>query len=301
MTEPPSPTPRCPPPPPPALGSDGHKGLAGRCLCFAGSRQMPGAALLVARAAQRAGAGLVRMACLDEGLLTILPVGAPEAVLLDLSGSRLESTDLACLDEHARLAGPGFGQTPRARRMVATLLGSPRPSPLVLDADALNLVAGTPEALRDCTAPRLLTPHPGEARRLLESEIPGDDAGRLECARRLAQRTASVVCLKGHHTVVTDGERSYVNRSGNPGLATAGSGDVLAGILVAYLARAQCVAGPQGTPDLFDVACAGVYVHGRAADLVAQRLGERALVASDVIEALGPAQREVDPSGPTAP
>jgi len=280
----------------PGLPRDAHKGDAGRCLCVVGSAGMPGAAILVARAAQRAGAGLVVVGCLDPGLFTVIPPAAPEAVLLDLSAAfACEGRAAPGAGEllsrrvpHALLVGPGIGDDARARALVPVFLGVRAGAPRVLDADALNALDGEPERLREACGPTVVTPHPGEAARLAGREVPRDDEGRVAFALELAARTGAIVCLKGAGTVVADAEHATVNRTGNPGMATAGSGDVLAGILVAYLARA----GGDFTP--FDAAALAVHVHGVAGDLAAARLGERAVVASDLIACLPDAQRVVE-------
>lgn len=282
---------------PPRLARDAHKGDAGRLLCLCGSAAYPGAAILVARAAQRAGAGLVTVGCLDAGLSAVIAGAAPEAVNLDLSATvdlvanRLPR-ELARRHDHARVVGPGLGATQRTRVLVRTLLAEESSrAPMVLDADALNVVAGELELLRGARVPLVLTPHPGEAARLLELDaLPRDDEGRAECARELARRTGAVCCLKGHATIVTDGERLVRNTTGNPGMATAGAGDVLAGILGAYL----CQVRDAGSYDAFDAAVCAVHVHGRAGDLAAAELGERALVASDLVRFLPAAQRELE-------
>lgn len=273
---------------PPALPSDAHKGDAGRVLCLAGSRRMPGAAALVARAAQRGGAGLVTLAALDPELLASVPCRAPEAVWIEPGDEEPAEVLVARADDVA-LAGPGLGATERTRRWVEGLL-SVWSRALVLDADALNVLAGEPERIRDRTerSACVLTPHPGEAARLLGRPVPRDGAGREAAARELARRSGAVVCLKGAGTVVTDGERAEVNESGNPGLATAGAGDVLAGLLAAYLAAVNA----RWTS--FDAARAAVHAHGRAGDLAAAELGRRALIASDLLDALPRAQRELE-------
>ncbi|MEM7306755.1 MAG: NAD(P)H-hydrate dehydratase [Planctomycetota bacterium] len=285
------------PRPLPELPADAHKGTAGRALCVAGSRAMPGAAVLVARAAQRAGAGLVSMACLDPSLLSVLPVAAPEAVLVEaydellLSAEHSVDTLLDLRSSHARLVGPGLGDDERARFLVRGLLASDFAGPLALDADALNALDGEPERVQAAGGPVVLTPHPGEAARLAglsPADMPRDDGGRGELARGLAARSGAVVCLKGRRTVVTDGERLYHNETGNAGMATAGSGDVLSGILVGYLARA---AAARSELDALELARLAVHVHGRAGDLAASELGPSAVVASDLIRFLPAAQR----------
>lgn len=293
-----------PPAMPPRLAEDGHKGDAGRLLLVAGSRWMPGAALLAARAAQRGGAGWVAVAALDGVLDTLLPLAAPEAVLVPLHAAegragdgpkRTLAAELLHVQSRARAIGPGLGMEPRARALVEAALSLGGPA--VLDADGLNAFQGRPEQLRVLAGPLVLTPHPGEAARLLGRPVPRDGEGRVTAALDLARTTGAVVVLKGKGTVVAEvrvaeargGEpRHWVNTTGNPGMATAGSGDVLAGLLGAYL----CRLGPGF--DAFAAAAAAVWVHGRAGDLAASRLGQRALCASDLLDHLGPAQLALD-------
>lgn len=286
---------------PPPLAPDAHKGEAGTVLALSGCETMPGAALLAARAAQRGGAGLVAQGCLDANLLLLVPLAAPEAVLVDLSecfdrsGRVLADARARLLERRATsvLVGPGLGGGARTRALVELALEL-FCVPLVLDADALNVFAGEPERLRAARAPLVLTPHPGEAARLLGRSVGRASAERVAAARELAQRTGALVCLKGAGTlVVAPGGEPWRNSSGNPGLATAGAGDVLAGLLAAYLARCGAPASAW-TP--LDAARAAVFVHGRAGDLAAARLGQRALIASDVIDALAAAQRELEAS-----
>lgn len=285
----------------PALPVDAHKGTAGRVLCVVGSRTMPGAAILVARAAQRAGAGLVCVGALDAELFLTLPVAAPEAVLVDLTAafptdgapSAGAERRLLARDPHARLVGPGIGDDGRAREVVARALeGNGRP--LVIDADGLNALDGRPERLAERPeepgSALVITPHPGEAERLLGAPVPRDDAGRRAAAATLAGRARAICVLKGHGTVVSDGERSWCCATGNPGMATAGAGDVLAGILVAYLALAERPFAPHFSA--WDATRLAVHVHGLAGDLAARELGARALVASDLVRFLATAQRE---------
>jgi NAD(P)H-hydrate epimerase len=277
---------------PPRLAEDAHKGTAGCVLSLCGSREMPGAAVLVARGAIRAGAGLVTAGCLDVNLMGVLPVAVPEVVLKDLT--RL--SDLPFLletgDFHAVVAGPGTGTSGRGAELARHLLHAGLTCPLVLDADALNNLAGEPEAMRGHAGPLVITPHPGEARRLLGAEVPADGAGRVRCARELSERTGAIVCLKGAGTVVAHGTTVYVNDTGNPGMATAGAGDVLTGVLGAYLALCATGDHPDWTP--FDAACAAVRAHGFAGDLAAAHLGQRALVATDLVTWLAGAQKRLE-------
>jgi NAD(P)H-hydrate epimerase len=278
---------------PPALPDDAHKGDAGRVLVLAGSRLMPGAALLVARGAARGGAGLVTVGCLDPSLLAILPVALPEAVLLDLARLGELSFALEAGGHHAVVAGPGTGRGGRGAELARLLVRAELSLPLVLDADALTNLAGDPEALRAHRGPLVITPHPGEARALLGREVPRDQEGRVEAARELAARAGAVVCLKGAGTVVTDGELVYVNDTGNWGMAKGGSGDVLSGIVAAYLAHPAL---RSDSPDwtAFDAAASAVRAHGLAGDLAAAHLGRRAMIPSDLLTWLGPAQKRLE-------
>jgi len=254
---------------------------------------MPGAAVLVARSAQRAGAGLVTLGYTSENLRTIVPIAAPEAILLDLTHAVeddrfVAEPELSSRQDHARVIGPGMGRSSTTRLIVEHVVASSFTGPLVLDADALNVLDRDLERVRAHRGDLVLTPHPGEAARLLGREIERDARSRLEAARELSRRSRGIACLKGHGTVVTDGERVYVNTTGNPGMATAGAGDVLSGIMVAYLAL--CATREEPTWTAFDAAAAAVHVHGLAGDIAAERLGRRSLIASDLIEHLSLAQ-----------
>jgi NAD(P)H-hydrate epimerase len=156
-------------------------------------------------------------------------------------------------------------------------------APLVIDGDALTMLAhtGRPPARRAVT---VLTPHPGEAARLLGRPVPADESGRIEAARAISSRYGAICSLKGHRTVVAEAERVYVNDTGNPGMATAGAGDVLAGICVAWIARVVTTKSANWTA--FDAVASAVRVHGRAGDIASDRLGARSVIASDLIDAL---------------
>jgi NAD(P)H-hydrate epimerase len=256
---------------------------------------MPGAAQLAVHAALRAGVGLVTLGVFQRELIAIVSSAVPEATYLDLSRSKYLFTarlprEIEDHQHDVRVVGPGLGQGGQTRELVRCLLSCVFEGPLVVDADALNVVGEASEVLSEHVGPVVITPHPGEAERLLGRSIPDDDEGRSDCARELAQRTGAVCAIKGRHTVIAYGERLHVNQTGNPGMATAGSGDVLCGILGAYLARAVRV----GEVDPFEVACAAVHVHGLAGDLAAETLGRRALMASDLIAHLPAAQQSLE-------
>jgi NAD(P)H-hydrate epimerase len=169
--------------------------------------------------------------------------------------------------------GPGLGNTPGVAHLVAALLKNTRCA-LVLDADALNVLAGKTESLRGRSIPPVLTPHPGEFARLIGSTIAAVQGNRRELAARFAGDHGIVLVLKGHESVITDGQRTVINSTGNPGMATGGSGDVLAGLIAALL-------GQKLAP--FEAAQLGAHIHGLAGDLAYSHLGGQSLIATDLI------------------
>lgn len=277
---------------PPPLAPDAHKGDAGRVLCLAGSQAYPGAAQLCAAGAVRGGAGLVTLGVFDPMIVPVVAAAVPEATYLDLSRTRdlligKLPKEVAEHPHDVRVAGPGLGQGVGTRALVQCLIEDPFAGPLVLDADALNVLTEQIEAAASHPGPVLLTPHPGEATRLLGRPIPREAAGREEAAQQLAERAGAICVLKGRGTVVSDGTDCWTCQSGNPGLATAGSGDVLTGLLGAF----ACAIGDDYAA--FEAARAAVEVHARAGDLAAAELGQRGLAARDLIRYLPAAQLEV--------
>lgn len=266
-------------PKPPSRPPDAHKGTAGLVLVVAGSRGMAGAAALVGNAALRAGAGLVRIATPDAALDTVAAL-APCCTTAPLPDdgaclcAEAAETVLALADGQDAVAlGPGLGQAPAVGSVVRAVLKGVE-IPVVLDADGLNAIAAdAAETIARARNGLILTPHPGEAARLLGSSAQDIQADREAAAERLAGLGA-VAVLKGAGTVVCDGQRIYVNETGNPGMATAGAGDILAGMMAAFLAA--------GMP-LFEAAVLAVWAHGRAGDLAAERLGILGLTAMDLL------------------
>ena len=265
-----------------------HKVDFGRVLLVASSPGMTGAATLAAEATLRAGAGMVLVAC-PEGLNPILEVKLTASMTLPLPetregtlGRRGGREILALSEKWSTLAvGPGLSNHPETRDLVLSLLPKWR-GEIVVDADALNHVATNPGILKRCRDRLVITPHPGEFSRLTgtpKSEIQKDRAKR---AAGFAKKFGVITVLKGQGTVVTDGERAYTNRTGNPGMATAGSGDVLTGVIAGLLAQ-----GIQA----FDAACLGVHLHGLAGDLGAKEVGEISLTAEDILTYLPAAFR----------
>lgn len=246
-----------------------HKGDFGRVLVVAGSATMFGAAVLCARSVMRAGAGLVRVA-LPKELISLLPLAVPEATTSD----RRRATLRRHLDESdAVVVGPGLSVSAAVVGLVEAVIKQAS-APVVLDADALSVLAPLAAPLA-CEAPTVLTPHPGEAARLLGCTAREVQADRVGAVAELCERSGAVVVLKGAGTLVADGQRLFTNRTGNPGMATGGSGDVLSGLLGALLARGL---------GAFDAACLAVHVHGAAGDRACRDRGADGVIASDLCE-----------------
>ena len=262
-----------------------HKGTFGTVIVVGGCGTMIGAPALCARAALRSGVGLVKIACPPSILphvLTIEP-SATGIALPSEPGEAIAQLEQADPHHKAVLAvGPGLGTSAVRGELIEALLNGRRP--VVLDADGLNLLAKRVEQQADpprITAPLLLTPHPGEYRRLAEAlrlnADPIDADERGHAASLLARRFNATVVLKGQHTVISDGENVAINPTGNPALATAGSGDVLTGLIASLIAQGM-------TP--FDAAQLGAYLHGKAADQWAQQHGNRGLRAIELADQL---------------
>ena len=246
---------------------------------------MIGAPALAGLAALRSGAGLVELA-VPRSILSAALTVAPECIGLRLGKS---AANLLKAGEKADaiVIGPGLGQTPGAMGRLTRLIRFEKP--LVVDADGLNLLAKQKSWPKYFKASAVLTPHPGEMRRLAKllgkSEVPDDDTGRIALADQAAAKFGQVIVLKGNRTIVADGSRVYVNRTGNSALSKAGSGDVLSGILGTLLAQDM---------NRFDAACAAVCIHGTAGEIAGERLGLRAALARDVIDAVPDALRRYE-------
>ena len=261
---------------------DAHKNDRGRVLVVAGSSAYPGAAVLAARGAQRAGAGYVTLAVPDAvvstaqaHLLSIPVVGLPQGRGHAFSSAALDKALQLARDYDAVVLGPGLtladGAVVTARGLVAKL-----ELPLVIDADGLNALVDAHELIEQRLAPTVLTPHPGELARLLGTTSAKVQADRVAASGSLAGRNTTVV-LKGAGTVISGAARKIVNASGTPALATAGSGDVLSGIIGTYLA--------QGLSPL-EAGTLGAYVHGRAGEAAASALTPLCVTAEDIPEYL---------------
>jgi hydroxyethylthiazole kinase-like uncharacterized protein yjeF len=257
-----------------------HKGTYGHALLLAGSYGKMGAAVLAARACLRSGVGLLTVHCPAAGY-GILQTSVPEAMALADAEARHLAALPALQGYQAIGAGPGLGKAPATRQLIRELLLA-APAALVLDADALNLVAE--EGLLPALPPHtILTPHPKEFERLAGKATDGFQ--RLEQVRHLCQTHQCYIILKGGHTCIGTPEGVlYFNCTGNPGMATGGTGDVLTGIVTGLLAQ-------QYTP--LEACLLGVYLHGLAGDLAKATQGEAALIASDLIENLGAAFKQL--------
>ncbi len=281
----------------PARKPDAHKGDFGRVLVIAGSAGMSGAAVLAGRATLRGGAGLVRIA-VPATIQPIVAMGDPCYTTVGLptdadgrfAASAIPALRKQCEANDVVALGPGLGQSDDLRTLVADISDNCN-KPMVIDADGLNALIGQTERLMKAAGPRVITPHPGEFARLTGVDSSTVQSQRQTLAIDFARRMRCVVVLKGHGTIVTDGERVYQNTTGNPGMATGGTGDVLTGLIAALL-------GQQIDP--FDAAQLGVYIHGQAGDMARDQVGETSLVATDLVDFLPAAFQGVRSQGSDA-
>jgi hydroxyethylthiazole kinase-like uncharacterized protein yjeF len=260
---------------------DTHKGDYGRNLILAGSVGFTGAPVLAARAASRAGAGLVCLG-VPEKIYTIAAIKCDEVMPFPLPCDDAGRLSLAALDEiisrlekcDVCLIGPGLGRSEMLDTLVAAVIRRAK-VPVILDADGINAISGNIDVLDEAGCPLILTPHAGEFARLGYDLSDGD---RIGVARRFACRHQCILVLKGHRTITAfpDGT-AYVNTTGGPGLAKGGSGDILAGMITALIGQKFPVK---------DAVLSAVYLHGKAGDTCARSLGEYGMTASDVIETL---------------
>ena len=257
----------------PQRPADAHKGQFGRVQIIGGSIGMAGAPALAALAALRSGAGLVQVACPRE-VRTAVATLVPCATI----GQFYEADKF---NPTVRAVGPGCGDS-LSTKDLKWILSEGR-TPVVIDADGLNVLAAIDDWWSQIDQNDVLTPHPGEMKRLLKkTSLDVTELKRPDLAREVARLCGGIVVLKGHETVVSDGEKSYVNDTGNPGMATGGSGDVLSGMIAALIGQGLLS---------YDAACVGVHVHGLAGDIAAKRFGPISLIATDIIDALPEAFR----------
>ena len=262
---------------------DSQKGDNGKILIVAGSFGMAGAAVMTGRAALRAGAGLTTYLVPNE-IVPVLQIAVPEAMCKSRNKALKEPDTLDPDGFDAIAFGPGLGQDPENTVLLERVLFHFKGT-LVLDADGLNLLAqlGT-ERLKEASCKAIITPHMGEAARLLGKDISELSQDREATVSELHEKTGAVAVLKGAGTLITDGDTILKNTTGTPGMAKGGSGDVLTGIITA-------LAG-QGLAPL-DAAGAGVFIHGYAGELAEKKHGQYGMLPTDTIEEIGPAMRDI--------
>lgn len=257
---------------------DGNKNDFGRILLLCGSRGYTGAAALAAMGALRTGAGLVFLG-VPENIYAIEAIKLTEPVVFPLpddgamlSSSALPQIELAVQNKNVVLIGPGIGMSAGTEAVVCYVLEHFK-GPVILDADGINVLQAHKDILRDRPWTTVLTPHMGEFKRF------GGrcDCDRITAAEEMARQLNVIILLKGHRTVITDGNCTYINPTGNPGMAVGGSGDVLAGMISALIG--------QGLPALEAVAC-GAWLHGAAGDICSKEIGQYGMLPSDMLQVL---------------
>ena len=267
----------------PKRNNNTQKSDYGKLLIIAGSRGMTGAAYLASEAALKSGAGLITLAC-PESVNTILENKTTEVMTLPLSdndGHFAYSAALEIISKinefDAVLIGPGIGRSDDVQEFVKTVLKG-CDVPVIVDADALYAVAQNKDILKECTCDLIFTPHAMEMSRLTGLDISYIEENRIQVSREFSEETGAVLLLKGHHSLVTAPSLvQYINSTGNPGMASGGSGDVLAGIIAAFVARGI---------DVKSAAAVGAYIHGMAGDIAKEHYGEESLSAKNILECL---------------
>lgn len=266
---------------------DSHKGDFGSVCIIAGSQTMAGAAAITAKAAFRSGAGLVKVAAIKDIIPTVTAI-EPSITTIGLiqdkngmiSNDSIADILNAAKNNDITASGPGLGQSAELKTIIEALTKI-EGLRLIVDADGLNNLAAVKNWYQKSKANMIITPHPGEAKRLwtglFREKMPSD---RQQQAIMIAEKTNTVTVLKGAGTIVTDGKKLYINTTGNPGMAVAGSGDVLTGIISALAGQGM---------NNFDAAVTGVYIHGLAADIAVKKTGQISLTAIDIIDTLASA------------
>lgn len=262
-----------------------HKNTFGHVLILAGSPRMAGAAALTGLAAMRSGAGLVTLGVPRSLNAVVQKKISPVLMTFPLPETRKKTLSVsACRPLKSQLkkfravgVGPGLSEDKSTRNLILKLIETVS-LPMVIDADGLNALARKPEVINKCRHPRILTPHPGEMVRLTGLSKDQIASNRRNIAREFARIHGCIVLLKGHNTIVADPSgKIYTNRSGNAGMATAGSGDVLTGMITAFLGQGLAP---------FEAAKLGAYLHGKAGDLSARKKTRLAMIATDIIDSI---------------
>jgi NAD(P)H-hydrate epimerase len=263
---------------------DTHKGDYGRVLVIAGSLGMSGAAYLCSQAAMISGCGLVELAA-PKSINTILETKTTEVITYPQEETKEGTLNIKAFDSLMQLSqkadivaiGCGLKNHTQVKNLVKKLIKN-LDLPLVIDADAINSIADNVSLLKEAKRDIIITPHPGEMARLIKANTNAVQSERIKLAKRFSLKYNVITVLKGHQTVVVDkvGDE-YVNTTGNPGMATAGAGDVLTGMIASFIA--------QGLKP-FGAAKLGVYLHGLSGDIAASRKGQVSLIASDILECI---------------
>lgn len=261
---------------------DSHKGDFGHLFILAGSLGLTGAAALCSNAALRSGAGLVTLgiprslnSAMSRKLTEVMTISLPETKEATLS-LKAQNEILKKIDSSdAIVLGPGISRHPETQKLINRLIVKIN-KPMILDADALNAIAKNIKILKKIKSDYIVTPHHGEMARLINKSVEFVKNNRITIAKKFSRDYNAVVVLKGAGTIVAGpGNKYYLNTSGNPGMATAGAGDVLTGIIAGFLSQGL---------NMFDASRLGVYVHGLAGDLAAKDKGEAGLIAGDILE-----------------
>jgi len=268
-----------------------HKGDYGHVLVLAGSKGLTGAAYLTSQAALLSGSGLVTLG-IPESLNVIMERKLTEVMTLPLAETKKSSLAPAAYQKIKKFltkadvlaVGPGLSRDPGTVKLVRKLVAALN-KPFVLDADGINAFIGNLSLLKKTKSPSVITPHPGELARLLGVKTKAIQRNRLQIARKFAKRYKRVLVLKGERTIVASPDgKQYINNTGNPGMASGGTGDVLTGVIAGLIG--------QGI-DVFEAAKIGVYVHGLAGDLAVREKGERSLKATDLLNKLPQAFKKI--------
>jgi len=263
---------------------DAHKGTYGHLFILSGSLGKTGASVMAGRAALKMGAGLVTVgtpeSCLPivaRSMLELMTEALPETKEKTLSSEALKKILYLLKGKDALMVGPGISTHPSTAELILSLLPKVK-VPMVIDADALNILASQPEIIKALPKPAVLTPHPGEFARLLNRSTQEVVDRKLELAPRFAAEHGVYLVLKGYRTLTATPEgRVYINPTGNPGMATAGSGDVLSGMIASMIIQEK---------NLLEAVLAAVYIHGLSGDIGVKMVGERPLTAGDIIRFL---------------
>lgn len=270
----------------PQRTSNMNKGDAGKLLLVAGSKGMAGAAVLAARSAYKSGAGLVKVAAVWE-VLQVIQCAVPEATCLILSED--VNNNIKLISEEAKnfdcvAVGPGLGKAEETAKLVEHIIKT-IPKPMLIDADAINIVSKNTAILKEAAGDVVMTPHPGEMGRLIGESAAYVNENRLGIAKSFASEYNVTLVLKGSGSIIACPDGTvYINETGNSAMATAGSGDVLSGVIGAFLAAGRSVR---------ESAVAGVYVHGLSGDICRRKIGDYGTTASDIAVFVAEALRKL--------